>query len=365
MPALDGIRGLAILMVLAHNFNLLDNTQGAAAKATELILNFGWVGVQLFFVLSGFLITNILLNTKDSANYFRSFFGRRAVRIFPLYYLSLALGFLVYPLVTGQHLSGSENQVWLWSYLSNWAAPMGHEVGLYPHMWSLAVEEQFYLVWPVIVYVLSKRGLMRFCLGLTAVALATRIGIRMLDLPVEAAYQFTICRIDAIALGALAALGLRNANILELLSERRTQVRILLLVATVVTFVATKGAPRVGLLSQTFGYTVFAIIGAIFVLDIANSSTEKGDWLARALCWAPLRKMGTYSYAAYVIHKPLHQLLGLPLMSNMQQGQPASVAVALGYFIVSSALVFFLAFVSFHVFEKHFLQLKRHFAASN
>lgn len=365
VPALDGVRGLAILMVMAHNFNLLEDTQGACAKATELVLNFGWVGVQLFFVLSGFLITNILLTTKHSGNYFRSFFGRRAVRIFPLYYISLALGLIVYPLLSGDTLAGSENQLWLWTYLSNWASPLGHEVGLYPHMWSLAVEEQFYLVWPFIVYFLSKRGLMRACLGLTAVALATRIGIRILDLPVEAAYQFTICRIDAIALGAIAALGFRNTTILNMFSERRSQIRIALLVATVLTFVLTKGAPRVGVLSQTFGYTVFAIIGAVFVLDIANSTTTKSDWLARLLSWSALRKMGTYSYAAYVFHKPLHQLVGLPLMSAMQDGRPASVGVALVYFVVLSGLVFFLAHLSFHAFEKHFLRLKRHFAASN
>jgi peptidoglycan/LPS O-acetylase OafA/YrhL len=134
---------------------------------------------------------------------------------------------------------------------------------------------------------------------------------------------------------------------------------------TILTFALTKGAPRVGILSQTFGYTVFAIIGAVFVLDSANSTTTKNDWLARALCWAPLRKMGAYSYAAYVFHKPLHQLVGLPFISTMQDGRPASVAVAIAYFIVLSGLVFFIAHISFHVFEKHFLQLKRYFAASN
>ena len=364
VPALDGLRGLAILMVMAHNFNLLDDTEGPVATATDLVLNFGWVGVQLFFVLSGFLITSILLTTKTSANYFRSFFGRRAVRIFPLYYLSLAAGFILYPLISGKTLAGAENQVWLWTYLSNWAAPLGHGVGLYPHMWSLAVEEQFYLIWPVAVFLLTRRGLTRFCVGLAVLALASRISIRVLDLPSEAAYQFTICRIDAIALGALAAIAFRNANLLEKFSEARSLIRWLLAAATLLTFILTKGAPRAGLLTQTLGYTAFAMIGAVLILDIADGSTKESDGLSRVLCWPVLRRMGTYSYAAYVFHKPLHQLVGLPLVTAMHSGQRASVGVALLYFVVLSVCVFFVSHLSFHLFEKHFLKLKRYFTAS-
>ncbi len=241
---------------------------------------------------------------------------------------------------------------------------MGSDVGLYPHMWSLAVEEQFYLVWPIIVFFLSRRGLLNVSIALTAVALAARIAIRAYDLPVEAAYQFTICRIDAIALGAIAAIALRNPSLVRFAVHKRTLIRAALVIATILTFVATKGAHRVGILSQTFGYTLFAIIGAVFVFDIANSTPGKRDALARFLCAPTLRKMGTYSYAAYVIHKPLHQLVGLPLITEMQNGQPATVGVALAYFAITSALVFFLAFISFHAFEKHFLGLKKYFVAA-
>ncbi|MBL4636331.1 MAG: acyltransferase, partial [Kofleriaceae bacterium] len=285
LPALDGVRAVAILLVMAHNFNLLENTKSVTGKANELLFNLGWVGVQLFFVLSGFLITNILLSTKGSSNYFASFFGRRALRIFPLYYLALAGGLIVYPLLSGTSIEGAENQVWLWSYLSNWAAPMGQEVGLYPHMWSLAVEEQFYLLWPFLVYFLSRRGLMRVCLALTAIALVSRIGIRVMDMSPEAAYQFTICRIDAIALGGVAAMLFRDLNIVSLFAQKRTLIRITLVVAAVLTFVVTKGAPRIGLLSQTIGYSLWAIIAAIWVYDVATSD-PRGK-LVRALSWQP------------------------------------------------------------------------------
>ena len=365
VPALDGVRGLAILLVMAHNFSLLDEPSGSAAKLVGLALNFGWVGVQLFFVLSGFLITNILLSTKSSSNYFRSFFGRRALRIFPLYYAALFWGLACVPLFTGQALEGSEHQFWLWTYLSNWAAPMGREVGLYPHMWSLAVEEQFYLIWPFVVYALSRKGLMRLCLWLTAAALLSRIGLRLLDVNPEASYMFTICRVDAIALGAIASLLYRDPRTASVVTAWSGSIRIALLLGTVLTIVATKGAPRVSFLTQSYGYTLFAALAAVFILDVAINNDRRKDWVRRSLCWAPLRKMGAYSYAAYVFHKPMHELVGLPLVERLTGGQPAGVVVALTYFVVLSACVFALALVSFHALEKHFLGFKRHFQASS
>jgi peptidoglycan/LPS O-acetylase OafA/YrhL len=301
VPALDGVRGLAILLVMAHNFDLLEDPQSITGKLAELAFNFGWAGVQLFFVLSGFLITNILVSTKTTSNYFRSFIARRALRIFLIYYLSLFVGLVLFPLITGTPPAGGENQIWLWTYLSNWAAPLGHGVDLYPHMWSLAVEEQFYLVWPVVVYVLSTRGLFRFCLGLTALALITRIGIRVLDLPVEAAYQFTICRIDAIALGGIAALAFRNRRVTEFLSQRRSVIRMMIVLGTILTVVFTNGAPRTGLLTQTYGYTLFTLLAAVFILDIANINPKRKDWLTNILSWTVLRKAGTYSYGALCV----------------------------------------------------------------
>lgn len=348
---------------MAHNFNLLESPDTYTGKAVNLFLDWGWVGVQLFFVLSGFLITNILLSTKNAQNYFRSFFGRRSVRIFPLYFVSLAVGLFLIPLITGTALEGSEHQIWLWTYLSNWAAPLGREVASYPHMWSLAVEEQFYLVWPFVVYFMSRKGLFRLCVALTFIALATRIGIRVMDGSTEAAYQFTICRIDAIALGAMSAIIFRNPRLTNFLEVHRSRLRITLLIATIVTVVITRGAPRVGVLTQTYGYTLFAIIAALFVLDIVLSTGEN-DWLSRLLSAPILRKAGTYSYAAYVIHKPLHHLVGLPMLQHFNVADP-SPAIALLYFAALSLVVFNLAFLSFHVIEKHFLALKRHFAASS
>jgi peptidoglycan/LPS O-acetylase OafA/YrhL len=168
IAALDGVRGLAVLVVIVHNAawvtgesrHFLTKLFGAAAAA-------GWVGVQLFFVLSGFLITGILLETRDRAGYFRSFYLRRTLRIFPLYYALVAVTvFVVAPLSTDAVWASQvyERQWAYWLYVSNWVSPFGHGISGFSHLWSLAVEEQFYLVWPLMVWWLGARGLTRLAI---------------------------------------------------------------------------------------------------------------------------------------------------------------------------------------------------------
>ena len=148
IPALDGLRAIAILLVIPHNVYIFETTRGWLAPFAW-ISNAGWIGVQLFFVLSGFLITRNLLSSRGAPNYYSAFFGRRILRIFPLYYLVLTFFLLVLPEVVNLSAairSSYANQPWLWLFLSNWAQPFGKEVYWFPHFWSLAVEEQFYLL---------------------------------------------------------------------------------------------------------------------------------------------------------------------------------------------------------------------------
>ncbi|HZJ61945.1 MAG TPA: acyltransferase [Kofleriaceae bacterium] len=154
VPALDGVRGLAILLVLAHNLSPFESTRRLIDLSAGLTFDFGWVGVQLFFVLSGYLISGILLDTRGAPGYYRAFFGRRVLRIFPLYYGVLFLCLVLLPvlgLAPDALLADRRHSVWLWTYLINWAEPLGAAIAVFPHFWSLAVEEQFYLVWPFVV----------------------------------------------------------------------------------------------------------------------------------------------------------------------------------------------------------------------
>jgi peptidoglycan/LPS O-acetylase OafA/YrhL len=160
VPALDGVRGLAALLVMIFHFGRAE-VPGRGAAAVGFFAQFGWGGVDLFFVLSGFLICGILLDTRDRPGFLRTFYTRRALRIFPLYFAFLA----AYIFVIAPRLPGASDievrQRWLWLYVSNfdvaahgWYSGGGSHAN---HLWSLAIEEQFYLLAPFAVLALSRR----------------------------------------------------------------------------------------------------------------------------------------------------------------------------------------------------------------
>ena len=159
VPALDGVRGLAILMVIVfHVTKTLPSMHVEIPHAAFRLLCLGQTGVDLFFVLSGFLITGILLDTKNMSGRFVKFYGRRILRIFPLYYVVLLAGVLITIETTGQ-ISRQHGIPWIWlfSYLGNVPPTRGVDDPCFGHFWSLAVEEQFYLIWPAVVYLLPQR----------------------------------------------------------------------------------------------------------------------------------------------------------------------------------------------------------------
>jgi len=160
VPALDGLRGIAIILVMLHHFTYYRPTSGIDEQIVSVLIFF-WTGVDLFFVLSGFLITGILLDTRGNERYFTSFYARRILRIFPLYYLILFLALVVLPKFPAVHtvLIGQDASVDLppqwpyWLYLTNFSiADRGWVHGWVDVAWSLAIEEQFYLIWPLVVW---------------------------------------------------------------------------------------------------------------------------------------------------------------------------------------------------------------------
>jgi peptidoglycan/LPS O-acetylase OafA/YrhL len=243
----------------------------------------------------------------------------------------------------------------LWVYLSNWVEPFGHSVAAFPHFWSLGVEEQFYFVWPFVVRLCSRRGLAAVCLALVGVAIASRLAVIHAALPREAAYMFTSCRIDALALGAGAALALRIPERADWLAARQR----LLVLASVALFVvgaAMTGAyQRLGTMNQAFGYTILAWCSVVVVV-LAVLAQARGKLLAPA----PLRSIGKYSYAMYVLHVPIHHELGVPLLARFAGPSP-STPVSIAYFVALAVASYVAAVASYHLIEKWFLRLKRRF----
>lgn len=361
IPALDGLRALAILLVIPHNTYLFGSIHGWLIPFAWLA-NAGWVGVQLFFALSGFLITRNLLESRGAENYYSAFFGRRILRIFPLYFLVLIFFLLLLPQFVdlSPDVRGSyANQVWLWLFLSNWAAPFGHEVYWFPHFWSLAVEEQFYFIWPAVIALTPTRRLAPVCIGLMLVALIIRVAMLKGGAPPDAIYMFTVCRMDALACGALAAVLAGMPRVMAFVSQHATR---LLIGAVLLMLAFVKVTDSYSYLNSgclTIGQTVLAVGLTTILLAMVpgspNPFARRVEWLLRR---APLRSVGKVSYAMYIFHMPLAILVGIPAKPYLKQ---LGIGYPVWYALWITLCSYLVAVASYHLYEKHFLRAKRFF----
>jgi peptidoglycan/LPS O-acetylase OafA/YrhL len=363
IAALDGLRGVAILMVLWFHYYL--GTQQLAVFAIDKlvirILHLGGAGVDLFFVLSGFLITGILLDAKGGKGYFRNFYARRAFRIFPLYYGFLFVMLVLIPRVHPYRNSMGESirdQIWLWLYGTNIARTFFHHVlAEFTPMWSLAVEEHFYLFWPAVVFLLTTRQLMVVCFSAMVLALAVRFMFAWQGLP---AREFTLCCIDALAMGGLIAAVVRKERCPNFYRWSAKCIA----AACFVTYMYLYATARTGnwqeQASSIIGASLIGVIMTCTVYLVVSPGAT--PWLKKPLEAAWLRSVGKYSYAMYMFHWTLIP----PLMSlfshfglSRRIGSP--FVAYLPFAICSTIICYLLAVASWHLYEKHFLKLKRFF----
>ncbi len=365
-PALDGVRGIAILAVFLYDCLKLP-AGGPISFVFRKASSAGWTGVDLFFVLSGFLITGILLDSRGRRGYLSSFFARRSLRIFPLYFLALWATFIAIP-QAAEWISAARpiaanvevlagGQIWFWTYLQNWwFAFQGHwpEVNYLNHFWSLAVEEQFYLVWPFIVGWLSVRGLTRLCCVCIAAALALRIGLWIAGTPSVVLYVTTVTRMDSLCLGGLFAIGLRSPAWYPRLCRWAGPA-----LATLVVVIAGLDAvwpvlktQTVG--AQTIGHTLLGLFFGTFIFSAAALRPEHA--LARLLSQRWLTLPGQFSYAMYVLHRPVHKLV---LRADWTWLPAAALPGVL--FVATLLASLACAALSWKFFERPFLSLKAFF----
>ena len=264
---------------------------------------FGWAGVDLFFVLSGFLITGILYDTLNEKGFFRNFYARRFLRIFPLYYGSIAvLLLLTGPLGISWH--GSE--LILLGYLQNVPPLMGAipaTVHRYTaHFWSLAVEEQFYLLWPCIMfYIRDRKKLMFTALGLAALAPILRTAILFSGgLDRELCFEFTLCRMDSLLIGGALALAMRGPERSSILKVAPLAFPSLMAFCVGLNLWLTGGSLdfRRGSFFYSAGFTLLAIsFAGLTACALRSESTTARIFQNRVLRW-----FGRYSYGIYVLH---------------------------------------------------------------
>ncbi|MFO1426559.1 MAG: acyltransferase [Steroidobacteraceae bacterium] len=359
--ALDGVRAIAILLVIPHNADIYPADPGPFWPLA-IGASVGWIGVQLFFVLSGFLITGQLLDAVGSPHYFRDFYLRRALRILPLYYLTLFVGLiLLRALSIAPPLSAGESsaQVWLWLFLNNWVQPFGSTVHGFEHFWSLAVEEQFYLVWPFIVLACREAGLLRACVAALVLAVLTRTSLFLAGTTHDANYMFTICRMDALALGAIAALLVRRPAATARIVAHGGLILSVTMAGLAALALATHAYGKDDPVLQLAGYSLLALGFAAGIVACCARADGTGH-LARATAGdrsaaggrtLQLRDVRLPPAAG---HRPdaviRHSLAGagpaLPLLVALLVGIATFVAAA----------------ISYHVFEKHLLALKERIA---
>jgi peptidoglycan/LPS O-acetylase OafA/YrhL len=348
IPELDGIRAIAIWMVLVVHTFLPDDESGLALarwpKPLLLIMGHGWLGVDLFFVLSGFLITGILLDSRNSPHYIRNFYTRRVLRILPVYFLCLAVMSYYYP--------GHSSYFWLsLLFMANMAGLF--QIGV-PHgpsvFWSLAVEEHFYLVWPWLVRLLSKRILAIVC-GVILVAepvLRAIYAARGVDVYAPSWFRF-----DGLASGALLAIWLR--------SSFESKQRSLLLAAAYLVTVATVTAATLpfGVLSKTVaglalrGTQATLIFSAVILVSIVCRATK----LTLPLRSRFARFSADLSYCLYLIHLSIYD--GYMAVFRRYVSHPLTVQDILLRVFVVVAISYALALLSRHFLELPVLSLKR------
>jgi len=361
IPELDGLRGFAILQVISiHYFYNPTANLPAGLHFLQSFFALGWTGVDLFFVLSGFLIGGILLDVRTSPHYFKSFYIRRFFRIVPLYYLwLLCLVALVY--LRGSALQAQPAQPGIdWQllghflFLQNLWANYSSTLAVWwlGVTWSLAIEEQFYLVAPFLVRFLSRRNLVIFLSFVILAAPSGRTLVRILmHRPVHAMYRLTPFRADALALGMLAAIFWRDPEFRAWLVQSKNLLYAVfgLLLAGMFVLGIWFQSPDSSL-TQTVGYSWIASFYLSLLLIVLTDTAGPIAGVAR-IGW--LGEWGRISYCIYLVHAAVKYFCTKLMTHTATQITPWRSEEAI---LLSLAITFGIAKLSFTFFEAPLLQ---------
>lgn len=382
MPGLDGIRGLAVVLILfCHCMQrpyLLSNSIDTvySSHIDKLILmaaRFSWSGVDLFFVLSGFLITGILYDAKGRDRFFTNFYARRTVRIFPLYYVFLIIFLVIWPHLPAalNYNFGSINngKIWYWFYLSNYPQGVveqaGHPTDYIVHVsWSLAIEEQFYLFWPLLVYLFRREAMLKICVGIFFGSLLLR-GMSLTQGWYLDAMNWTPTRLDGLATGAAIALIARGPRGVGVLVK---PAKFIGPIAAILFWMMTLLMAHMGYhrgIGQSPGYVLCgtSLLSLMFgSLLLWAAISEKGTIGHRIFNNAILQSFGKYSYGVYLLHLPILILVADYLFRpDMLKLGNTTLPGLIVFFAITWGLSLLAAVISWNVLEKHCLKLKAFF----
>jgi peptidoglycan/LPS O-acetylase OafA/YrhL len=389
IPTLDGMRGIAVLLVLIFHFAWTfpgDDPSKATTLVDDVAVQLhafmwsGWTGVDLFFVLSGYLITRGLVvdSNKPLGGRMKAFWMRRVLRIFPLYYAVLVVGTIVTLAFGAQWVPGLP----YWVYMQNYSLSFDHEVMRWTaHFWSLAIEEQFYFVWPLVALTVSRRRLIPTILVLVVLTVGLRafLTFKGADLAIfqswfagepegiehgiaKLVYRATFTRADGLLLGAFVAVTQREVRhpLAQVWRRLRKPIFIGTALGLAALYVWAVGLNDYDRRVIAVGYVLLALLFASAVSLCADHVISERT--TRFLSWQPLVSCGRVSYGMYIFHWPL-VVLGVPLLLEMQKDASVTRQMLVsGTFVVVGILVIWaIASVSFRFFETPFLSLKKKF----
>lgn len=370
-PTLDGLRAYAIMMVLIVHFVSVDESglyQSNIILGSILFkLSFaGLRGVELFFLLSGYLISSILLDSRASPRYFIVFYARRFLRIFPLYYFVLLVTLIILPRfvpIDDNIQLVLDHQAWLWLYGINlssffftpdipWAPSQSFP--WFVHFWSLAVEEHFYLFWPMVIYFISDRWLPKVMIVFVAISLIANFYSVVFDGEKTILSWSTIRSSGVLATGSLIAYYHRDSIKWQQLSR----VARLLIKPFLIAFVIVIFTPRSNPYQDVASIITSVLFFSTVLIYAINNASSVRFFCDHALLYF----IGKISYGIYVYHRLIEPYLRFQLYPLLKSLLGDAIIATTLYVLICSLISILIAYISFIMLENPALRLKRFFS---
>ncbi|TCK75033.1 acyltransferase family protein [Acidipila rosea] len=361
IPALDGMRGFAAIGVVFFHYKTGHHFNHAWLNLITWIMGLGWMGVPLFFALSGFLITGILHDSFSKANWWRKFYLKRSFRIFPLYYLTLAL-ILAADVGVGR-MKAAGQTLWIYAlYLQNLPS-LYHRLSEFPsylstvHLWSLAVEEQFYLIWPIPLFLAWRRSrALQLCAIVFMLSFMARIACVALHCPMIVYFSFSPLRIGELCAGGFLALALRQGDALtRMISNVAPYIAgaSILALSGVIFWAGTEDrtAPMISI-----GLTALSCLAVCLIYYCLHPGPLQRLFSNRILRW-----FGKISYGLYVYHmlfRPVYIRIVNRYLPHSSHGLQYLALISIAF-----TLSPLLAAASFYTYESYFLHIKERVSA--